>query len=242
LPACCCQPAVAGGVVYADLWGELSTHLAPQALFVQSSPVWEPLLQAFPFPSTGKGDTAPTLSGLCVYLHFMWEVGLPPSPVKFSSHCHLHKLSCSCLLGGAAAPASCHVCLQFRWEVGLPSSPVEFSSLRHSHKLPCFWLLGMRPAPAPTRASPAHPACLFTVYLQSWEGFPSPNLQCSGRPTLFPACLYCSYCLLLSFSFFPRWRSVCPGGYAALAQACLWEYRGTVKLTWSASSQAVGRR
>jgi hypothetical protein len=34
-------------------------------------------------------------------------------------------------------------------------------------------------------------------------------------------------------------RSFCPGGYAALAQACLWEYRGTAKLTWSASSQAV---
>jgi hypothetical protein len=28
LPACCCQPAVAGSVIYADLWGELSTHLA----------------------------------------------------------------------------------------------------------------------------------------------------------------------------------------------------------------------
>jgi hypothetical protein len=52
LPACCCQPAVAGGVIYADLWGELSTHLALQALFVQSSPVQEPLLQAFPFPNT----------------------------------------------------------------------------------------------------------------------------------------------------------------------------------------------
>jgi hypothetical protein len=52
LPACCCQPAVAGDFIYADLWGELSTHLAPQALFTQSSPVWEPLLQAFPFPST----------------------------------------------------------------------------------------------------------------------------------------------------------------------------------------------
>jgi hypothetical protein len=24
-------------------------------------------------------------------------------------------------------------------------------------------------------------------------------------------CLYCSYCSLLSFSFFPGWRSVCPG-------------------------------
>jgi hypothetical protein len=52
-------------------------------------------------------------------------------------------------------------------------------------------------------------------------------------------CLNCSYCLLLSFSFFPGWRSVCPGGYAALAQAGLWGYRGTTKLTWSTSSQAV---
>jgi hypothetical protein len=107
--------------------------------------VQEPLIQAFPFPSTGKGDTAPALSGLCVYLQFMWKVGLPPSPVEFSSHRHFHKLSCSCLLGGAAAPASRHVCLQFMWEVGLPCSPVEFSSLCHSHKLSCSWLLGVGP-------------------------------------------------------------------------------------------------
>jgi hypothetical protein len=65
------------------------------------------------------------------------------------------------------------------------------------------------------------------------------NLWHSVHPTLFPACLICSYCLLLSFSFFPGWRSVCPGGYAALAQACLWEYCSTVKLTWSVFSQAV---
>jgi hypothetical protein len=79
----------------------------------------------------------------------------------------------------------------------------------------------------------------WLVYLLSREGFPSPNLWRSVRPTLFPVCLYCSYCLLLSFSFFPGWRLVCPGGYAALAQACLWEYHGTVKLTWSASSQPI---
>jgi hypothetical protein len=90
------------------------------------------------------------------------------------------------------------------FQVGLPSSPVEFSSLHHSHQLTHSLLLGERPAPAPSRASLARLACLFTVHLQSWEGFPSPNLQCSGHPTLFPACLYCSYCLLLSFSFFPR--------------------------------------
>jgi hypothetical protein len=32
-PALCCQSAVAGGIIYANLWGELSTHLALQALF-----------------------------------------------------------------------------------------------------------------------------------------------------------------------------------------------------------------
>jgi hypothetical protein len=98
------------------------------------------------------------------------------------------------------------------------------------------------PAPGGWVRVPLPPEALRTaqlVYLQSLEGFPSPNLQRSGRLTLFPACLNCSYCLLLSFSFFPGWRSVCPGGYASLAQACLWGYHGTVKLTWSMSSQAV---
>jgi hypothetical protein len=89
----------------------------------------------------------------------------------------------------------------------------------------------------PLSLEPLQPTWL--VYLQFWERFPSPNLQHSVHPTLFPVCLYCSYCLLVSFSFFPGWRSVCPGGYAALAQGCLWEYHSTAKLTLSASSQAV---
>jgi hypothetical protein len=38
-------------------------------------------------------------------------------------------------------------------------------------------------------------------------------------------CLFCCYCLLFSFSFFPWVGIVCPGGYADLAQACLWVYR-----------------
>jgi hypothetical protein len=44
---------------------------------------------------SGEGDTAPTFSGLHVYLQFMWEEGLPSSPVQFSSHCYFYKLSCS---------------------------------------------------------------------------------------------------------------------------------------------------
>jgi hypothetical protein len=69
LPARCCQPAVAGGVIYVDLWGELSTHLAQQALFTQSSPVREPLLQAFPIPSTLGEVTLHPLSQACLFIY-----------------------------------------------------------------------------------------------------------------------------------------------------------------------------
>jgi hypothetical protein len=48
---------------------------------------------------TGGGGATPAFSGLCVYLQFRWEVGLPSSPVEFSSHHHFYKLSCSWLLG-----------------------------------------------------------------------------------------------------------------------------------------------
>jgi hypothetical protein len=99
LPVRCCQPAVAGGVIYADFWGELSTHLAPQALFTQSSPVREPLLQAFPFPSTLGEVTLHLLSQACMFIyssHGKWV--FPSSPVEFSSHRHFYKLSCSWLL------------------------------------------------------------------------------------------------------------------------------------------------
>jgi hypothetical protein len=118
---------------------------------------------------TGGGDTAPAFSGLRVCLQFTWEVGLPPSPVEFSSHCRFYKLSL--LIAGCV--------LLFLPEPLWPGL-----------------------------------ACLFTVPGRS----PLPPLRHSRRPTLFATCLYCSYCLLLlSFSFFPGRRSVCPGGYADLA-------------------------
>jgi hypothetical protein len=199
LPACCSQPTIAGSVIYADLWGELSTHLVPQALFDQSYPVWEPLLQAFHFLSTGKGDTAPALSGLHVYLQFMWEVGLPPSPVQFSSQCHFHKLSCFCLLGGAAAPVGRHVYLQFTWEVGLPSSPVEFSSLHHSHRLPRSWLLGACPAPA--RGSLACQACF--IYSPGKDSLP-PIFGAPGAPPSFQCVLIILIAYYSVSLFFPR--------------------------------------
>jgi hypothetical protein len=176
LPAHCCQPAVAGSVIYADLWGKLNTPLALQALFTQSSPVREPLLQAFPFPSTLAEVTLHPLSLACVL---------------FTAH-----------VGGGSSPLSCGVFL-----------PLPL------YKLSCSWLLGVHPC------SPwSLPGQAQLVYLQFWKGFPSPPLWCSVCPTLFAMCLYCSYCLLLSFSFFSGWGLVCPGGYAVLAQGCLWEY------------------
>jgi hypothetical protein len=86
--------------------------------------------------------------------------------------------------------------------VFLPPPLSSFATLT-CFPVPGCWVC----APAPARA--LLPARL--VYLQSRERFPSPNLQHSVRPTLFPVYLYCSYCLLLGFSFFPGWRSVCPG-------------------------------
>jgi hypothetical protein len=141
LPAHCCQPAVAGGVIYADLRSELNTHLALQALFTQSSPVHEPLLQAFPFPRTLGEVTRHPLSLACVFVYSLRGKWSSPSLVEFSSLCHSHKLSSSWLLG--ACPCSCLL----------------------------------------------QQACLFTVP----GGVPLPPLQCSGCPTLFPVCLYCSY-------------------------------------------------
>jgi hypothetical protein len=153
LPARCCQPAVAGGFIYADLWGELSTHLALQALFTQSL-VREPLLQAFPFPST------------------LGEVTLHPRSQA-----------------GMFIYSSCG-----KWFF-----PSLLWSFPPSVILTSFPALGCWAcASAPAFSSQAR-----LVYLQFREGFPSLPLGCFGHPTLFAMCLYCSYCLFLSFSFFP---------------------------------------
>jgi hypothetical protein len=78
--------------------------------------------------------------------------------------------------------------------------------------------------PAPRLLGRGYHSC-WLVYLQFREGFPLSTLWGSGCPALFAMCLFCCYWLLFSFfSFFPGWRSVCPGGYADLAQGCLWEY------------------
>jgi hypothetical protein len=88
-------------------------------------------------------------------------------------------------------------------------------------------------APAPTC-----PVCLFTVLGR----IPFPQSSVLSAPHLLSHVSLLFLLLISQFLFFPGWRSVCPGRYAALAQACLWEYCGTAKLTLSMSSQAVWAR
>jgi hypothetical protein len=64
LSACCCWRRY-----LCRSQGELSTHLALQALFTQSSPVCEPLLQVFPFPSTLGEVTLHPLSQACMFIY-----------------------------------------------------------------------------------------------------------------------------------------------------------------------------
>jgi hypothetical protein len=81
LPAHCCQPAVAAGIIYANLRGELNTTLAPQALFTQRSPVHEPLLQAFSFPSTLGEVTLHPLSQACLFIYSSHGKWVFPPPL-----------------------------------------------------------------------------------------------------------------------------------------------------------------
>jgi hypothetical protein len=63
-------------------------------------------------------------------------------------------------------------------------------------------------------------ACVFTVL---W-GIPLPTSSALSAPHL---CAHVFFVLIAYYSvslFFPGWGSVCPGGYADLAQGCLWEY------------------
>jgi hypothetical protein len=162
LPAHCCQSAIAGGVIYADLWGELSTLLALQTFFAQISPVQEPLLQAFPFPSTGDKVTLHPHCQACVFIYSScgrWV--FPP-------------LLCNSLPTSAFTnfPAPDY------WEVLLllPAAMFVYSSCGKwafppllwnfppsatltSFPIPGCWVC----APAPARGSPACPACLFFI-------------------------------------------------------------------------------
>jgi hypothetical protein len=102
--------------------------------------------------------------------------------------------------------------------VGVPLLLCSFPPTATFTSFPAPWLLG-----GCCHSCLLQPACLFTVL---W-GIASPPPLALRAP--LPLC-YVSFLLLLFiiqfgfFSFFPGWVSVCPGGYADLAQGCLWEY------------------
>jgi hypothetical protein len=191
----------------------------------------EPLLQAFPFPSTLGEVTVHPLSQACVFVYS--SRGKWVFPLSCGVFLPLPLLQTFLLVITGRCCCSCQPPCLFTAHMGSGSSLLSCGVFFPSPLSQAFlFLVAERMPPLPPE--PLWPARL--VYLQFQEGFPSPNLWCSVCPTFFPMCLYCFYCLLLSFSFFPGWKSVCPGGYAALAQCCLWEYCSTAKLTLSASS------
>jgi hypothetical protein len=155
--AVACLPAAVSLLLLEALFMQISgVNLAltwsPQALFTQSSPVGEPLLQAFPFPST-LGE---------VTLHLLSQAGL----FIYSS--------------------------RGKWVFPLLLWSFPPSATFTSFPAPGCWACAAAPAFSCL-------ACLFTAL---W-GIPLPPLWHSGHPTFFAKCLFCSYCLLQSFSFFP---------------------------------------
>jgi hypothetical protein len=69
----------------------------------------------------------------------------------------------------------------------------------------------------------------WLVYLQfAWGIAPPPRSRAWGAPPSLLCVFFFQllvYYLVCFFSFFPPgWGSVCLGGYADLAQGCMWEY------------------
>jgi hypothetical protein len=104
--------------------------------------------------------------------------------------------------------------------VPLLYSPVECATLQ--------LLLQAFPSPSTLgEVVPLLPSLAFLFIYTSSGECPSPTLWSSGCPTLFAMCLFFSCLFIIQFvffSFFPGWGSICPRGYADLAQGCLLEY------------------
>jgi hypothetical protein len=110
---------------------------------------------------TGGGDPAPAFSDLGVCLQLRWEVGLPPSPVGFSSLHHSHKLS-SCWLLGAH--------YRSHWSLSGPPSLFLYSSGKDS-------------LPHPSALSDPHPlshmSLLFLLLITQFLFFPRVEVSLS---------------------------------------------------------------
>jgi hypothetical protein len=105
LPAHCCQPAVSGGFIYADLRSELNTHPALQACLLRVVLGVSCCYKLSPFQAHWGKWYCTCFLRPGVYLKFTWEVGLPPSPVDFPSIAAFKSSSTPDCWVCAAAPA-----------------------------------------------------------------------------------------------------------------------------------------
>jgi hypothetical protein len=172
----------------------LATHLALQVLFTQSSPVCEPLLQAFPFLSTLGEVTVHSLFQACVFVYssrgkwvfppLLWS--FPPT-AAFTSF---------------PAPDYWAVLLL------LPASVFVYSSHGKWVFPPLLWsfppsvTLTSFPAPgcwAPAGTSSACLACLFTVLGRI--PFPQSSELSAPHPLSHVSLLF--LLLITQFLFFP---------------------------------------
>jgi hypothetical protein len=176
--------------------GELNTHLAPQALFTQSSPVREPLLQAVPFPSTLGEVTLHPLSQACVFIyssHGKWVFPsllcrFPPT-TTFTSFPLVITGRCCC---------SCQLPCSFTVHVRSGSSPLSCGVFLPPPSFPTPGCLAR--APAPTGASPACPACFFAVL----GSIPFPQSSALSVPHSLSHVSLLFLLLISQFLFFPR--------------------------------------
>jgi hypothetical protein len=149
-----------------------------------------------PFQALGKVTLHPCCQA-CVFINSSCGRWVPPLLCSFPPTTTLHAFL---LLIPGRCCCSCQLPCLFTVHVGSGSSLLSCGVFIPPPLSQVFPLLvaGCAPLLPPEAFRPGQ-----LVYLQSWEGFPSPNLWRSVCPTLFPMCLYCSYCLLFSFSFFP---------------------------------------
>jgi hypothetical protein len=197
LPACCCQPAVAGGIIYANLWGELSTHLDPQALLLRFLLCMSLCYKLSPFQALGK-MTLHQRSQACMFIYSSsgrWVFPLllcsSPPTTTFTSF---------------PTPGYWAVLLL------LPATMFVYSSRGKWVFPPLLWsfppsiTLTSFPAPGcwvrattPARGSLAHPAFLFTV--PGRVPFPQSSALCAPHPL---SCMSYLFLLIITqFLFFP---------------------------------------
>jgi hypothetical protein len=146
--------------------------------------VREPLLQAFPFPSTLGKVTLHPCSQACLFIYSSCRRWVSPLscgvffPPPFSQAFLLLITGWCC--------CSCQPPCLFTVHMTSGSSLLScgvFLPLPLSQTFPLL-VAGLMPS---LPSEPLRPAWL--VYLQFWEGFPSPNLWHSGHPTLF-SCVF----------------------------------------------------